>query len=155
MPTFVGELTPPKGRFGIVAARFNSLIVDPLLVGALDGLQRHGVSQANIDVFHVPGSLEVPLIAKKLAQSNKYVAIIAIGAIIRGETTHYDVVVSESAGKLSQTAHETGIPVINAILTTDTLEQAQNRAGGKSGNKGFDAAVVAIEMANLIEKLSL
>ena len=153
MATFSGDFHTPTGRFGLIAARFNSFIVEHLVKGALDGFQRHGVSEVHIDIVYVPGSLELGLVAKQMARSNKYKALIAMGAIIQGETDHYDVVVRESAHGLSHAALESGIPVINAILTTSTLEQAINRAGAKQGNKGFEAALAAIEMTNLLEKL--
>jgi 6,7-dimethyl-8-ribityllumazine synthase len=140
------------GRFALVAARFNALVVDRLIEGAQDALRRHGVADADIDLVRVPGSLEIPVVVHRLCQAH-YAAIIAIGAVIRGETSHYDVVVQQSAGAISRIAIDTGIPVLNAILTTETLEQAMDRAGGKAGNKGFDAALAAIEMANLLASL--
>ncbi|QDU60845.1 6,7-dimethyl-8-ribityllumazine synthase [Planctomycetes bacterium Pan216] len=153
MASFSGGFQTPKGRFGLIAARFNSFIVEHLVAGAQDGLRRHGVADANVDTIHVPGSLEIALVAKRLAESGEYAAVICLGAIVRGETDHYDVVVRESAKGLTQVALETGIPVINAVLTTHTVEQAVNRAGAKAGNKGFEAAVAAIEMVNLLEAL--
>lgn len=153
MATFSGDFRTPPGRFAIVAARFNWFIVEHLLGGAMDGFLRHGVSESSVDVIHTPGSLEIALVAKRLAQSNQYRAVICLGAILRGDTDHYDVVVRESAKGLSQVSLETGIPIMNAVLTVDTLEQAVHRAGAKAGNKGFDAAVAAIEMVNLFDKL--
>ena len=153
MTRYDGDLTAPTGRFALVAARFNAFIVEHLVGGAIDGLQRHGVSPDAIDLVHVPGSLELPLVVDRLARSGRYVAVLALGAVIRGETDHYDVVVRESAKGLMGTALATGVPVVNAVLTVDTVEQAVNRAGAKQGNKGFEAAGVAIEMANLLAKL--
>jgi len=143
-----------KGKkYAIVAARFNAFITEKLLEGALDGLKRHGVKDDEITIVWVPGSYEVPLIAKKLAASKKYDAIITLGAVIRGSTAHFDYVAGEAAKGVSHAAYETGVPVIFGILTTDTIEQAIERAGTKAGNKGFDAAMTAIEMANLMEQL--
>jgi 6,7-dimethyl-8-ribityllumazine synthase len=154
MPTlYEGTFAPPPGRFALVAARFNSAIVDPLIAGALDGLKRHGVADDAIDVVRVPGSFEIPLVAQRLAGSGKYAAVICLGAVIRGETGHYDHVAGEAASGVARAALATGVPVIFGILTCDTLEQAVNRAGAKSGNKGFDAALAAIEMVNLLRQL--
>jgi|ERR1051326_2382965 6,7-dimethyl-8-ribityllumazine synthase len=153
MKTIEGNLTHPAGRFAIVAARFNELIVDRLVQGALDGLKRHGVIDDAIDLVRVPGSLEIPPVAKRLAASGDYSAVICLGAVIRGETGHYEHVASGAATGISQAAMETGVPVIFGVLTCDTSEQAMNRAGGKAGNKGFDAALVAIEMASLMKRL--
>lgn len=154
MPTvYEGSFATPPGRFAVVAARFNKTIVDDLVAGALDGLLRHGVTDSAIDLFWVPGSFEVPMMAQKLAASGKYAAIVCLGAIIRGETSHYDHVAGAAASGIASAALATGVPIIFGILTCDTLEQAVNRAGGKSGNKGFDAALAAIEMVNLLQKL--
>jgi 6,7-dimethyl-8-ribityllumazine synthase len=153
MKTIEGNFSHPSGRFAIVAARFNELIVDRLVQGALDGLRRHGVAEDAIDLVRVPGSLEIPPVAKKLAQSGDYVAIICLGAVIRGETDHYEHVTSGAASGISQAGMETGVPVIFGVLTCDNLEQAMNRAGGKGGNKGFDAALTAMEMASLMKRL--
>jgi 6,7-dimethyl-8-ribityllumazine synthase len=154
MPTvYEGTLAPPPGRFALVAARFNSAIVDSLVAGALDGLKRHGVADDAIDVVRVPGSFEIPLVAQRLAAGGKYAAVICLGAVIRGDTGHYDHVAGEAAGGVARAALATGVPVIFGILTCETLEQAINRAGGKSGNKGFDAALTAIEMVNLLRQL--
>src|SRR5690349_6106103 len=142
MPTiYEGDFSTPPGRFALVAARFNGAIVEQLVAGALDGLKRHGVADGSIDVAYVPGSFEIPLAAKKLAESGRYAALICLGAVIRGETGHYDHVAGEAAGGIGRVAVETGVPVIFGVLTTDTLEQAINRAGAKSGNKGFEAAL--------------
>jgi 6,7-dimethyl-8-ribityllumazine synthase len=151
---YEGTLAPPPGRFALVAARFNSAIVDPLIAGALDGLKRHGVADDAIDIVRVPGSFEIPLVAQRLAGSGKYAAVICLGAVIRGETGHYDHVAGEAAGGVARAALATGVPVIFGILTCETLEQAVNRAGAKSGNKGFDAALAAIEMVNLLRQFS-
>jgi 6,7-dimethyl-8-ribityllumazine synthase len=154
MPTiYEGTFAPPPGRFALVAARFNAAVVDGLVAGALDGLRRHGVADDAIDLVHVPGSFEVPLVAQKLAAGGKYAAVICLGAVIRGDTGHYDHVAGEAAGGVARAALTTGVPVIFGILTCDTLEQAVNRAGAKSGNKGFDAALTAIEMVNLLRQL--
>jgi 6,7-dimethyl-8-ribityllumazine synthase len=153
MKTIEGSLTPPAGRFAIVAARFNDLIVDRLVQGAHDGLRRHGVAEDAIDLVRVPGSMEIATVARRLAQSGDYAAIICLGAVIRGETDHYDHVAAGAASGINQAGIETGVPVIFGVLTCETLDQAMNRAGGKASNKGFDAAVAAIEMANLMKRL--
>lgn len=154
MPTlYEGTFATPTGRFAIVAARFNASIVENLVAGAVDGFQRHGVDTENLDIVRVPGSFELPLIAQKLAGSGRYAAIICLGAVIRGDTDHYDYVAGEAAGGIARAALATGIPVIFGLLTCDTLEQAINRAGAKAGNKGFDAALSAIEMVNLLQRL--
>src|SRR4051794_16549655 len=147
---FEGDLATPAGRFAVVAARFNSAIVDALLAGALDGLKRHGVGDDAIDVARVPGSFEVPLVAQRMAATKRYAAVICLGAVIKGDTDHYDHVAAAAAGGVAQAALATGVPVIFGVLTCDTLEQAINRAGGKAGNKGFEAAMTAIEMVNLL-----
>jgi 6,7-dimethyl-8-ribityllumazine synthase len=153
MSNFEGDFRVPTGRFAIVASRFNGFVVEHLLTGTLDGWRRHGISDDAVDIVHVPGALEIPVIAKQLAASGRYAAIVCLGAVIRGQTAHFDIVANESARGVAQVALETGIPVINAILTTDTLEQAIDRAGAKLGNKGFEAALAAIEMANLTDQL--
>jgi 6,7-dimethyl-8-ribityllumazine synthase len=153
MTTYEGTFAPPPGRFVLVAARFNRFIVEHLVNGALDGLKRHGVADEAVDVVWVPGSFEIPLVAQWLAASRKYAAVICLGAVIRGETDHYDHVAGGAAHGVAQAALSTGVPVIFGILTCDTVEQAINRAGAKSGNKGFDAAVAAIEMVNLLRQL--
>jgi len=154
MPTtYEGTFAPPVGRFALVAARFNHFVVEHLVSGALDGLKRHGVADEAIDLVWVPGSLEIPLLAQRLAAGGKYAAVICLGAVIRGDTGHYDHVASEAAKGVAHAALSTGVPVIFGILTCDTLEQAINRAGAKSGNKGFEAAMTAIEMVNLLDKL--
>ena len=141
-------------RFGIVVARFNSFITERLLAGALDSLRAAGAADAAIEIVRVPGSFEIPLAAKKLAESGRADAVIAIGCVIRGETPHFDYVASEAARGLQLAQMDTGIPVIFCVLTCDTLEQAIDRAGLKSGNKGFDAGMGAVEMAQLSRKLS-
>jgi 6,7-dimethyl-8-ribityllumazine synthase len=154
MPTvYEGTLAPPPGRFALVAARFNQCVVDHLVTGALDGLKRHGVADELIDVIRVPGSLEIPMVAQRLAGSRQYAAVICLGAVIKGETDHYEHVAAGAANGAAQASMAAGVPVIFGILTCDNLEQAMNRAGGKSGNKGFDAAMTAIEMVNLLGQL--
>jgi 6,7-dimethyl-8-ribityllumazine synthase len=153
MATYEGTLAPPPGRFALVAARFNQFVVDPLVAGARDGLTRHGVPEDAIDLVWVPGSLEIPLVAQRLAASKKYAAVICLGAVIRGETGHYDHVAGGAASGVAQAALGTGVPVIFGILTCDTVEQAINRSGGKSGNKGFESALAAVEMVNLLRRM--
>jgi 6,7-dimethyl-8-ribityllumazine synthase len=153
MPTFEGNLTPPQGRFALVAARFNQLVVEQLVMGAREGLKRHGVADDAVDVAWVPGSFEIPLVAQRLAASEKYAAVICLGAVIRGDTDHYDHVAGGAVSGVAQASLSTGVPVIFGILTCNTLEQALNRAGGKAGNKGFEAAVSAVEMVNLLAQL--
>jgi 6,7-dimethyl-8-ribityllumazine synthase len=154
MPTvYEGNFATPPGRFALIAARFNHFIVEHLVNGALDGLKRHGVADDAIDLVWVPGSFEIPPIAQGLAASGKYAAVICLGAIIRGDTDHYDYVAGEAAKGVAHAAQATGVPVIFGILTCDTLEQAINRAGAKAGNKGFEAAMTAIEMVNLLQRL--
>ncbi|MGB7436759.1 MAG: 6,7-dimethyl-8-ribityllumazine synthase [Candidatus Acidiferrum sp.] len=148
-----GEIHAAGSHFGVVVSRFNSFITERLLQGALDALQRSGAGNKDVDVVHVPGSFEVPLTAKKLAQTGRYDAIIAIGCILRGETAHYDYVCSETARGLQLAQMDTGVPVMFCVLTCDTLEQAIDRAGLKAGNKGFEAGLGAIEMAQLSKKL--
>jgi len=150
---YEGHFSAPPGRFALVAARFNHFVVEHLVNGAIDGLQRHGVGEEGIDLIWVPGSFEIPFVAERLASSRKYAAVICLGAIIRGDTDHYDYVAGEAAKGVSQAALATGVPVIFGILTCDTLEQAINRAGAKAGNKGFEAALTAIEMVNLLRQL--
>ena len=140
-----GKVVAPEGmKVGIVAARFNEIIVNKLLGGAVDGLVRHGVEEENITAAWVPGAFEIPLTAQKMAQSGKYDAVICVGAVIRGDTSHYDLVCNESA---------TGIPVLFGVITTENIEQAIARAGSKAGNKGYDCALSAIEMVNLMKQL--
>lgn len=147
---FEGHLVGEGLRFGIVVGRFNSLITGKLLDGALDGLIRHGVADENIDVAWVPGSFEIPVAAKKLAQTGRYDAVLCLGAVIRGATPHFDYVAAEASKGIAALSLQTGVPVIFGVLTTDSIEQAIERAGTKAGNKGYDAAVSGIEMANLL-----
>jgi 6,7-dimethyl-8-ribityllumazine synthase len=153
MKTYEGDLTGAGLRVAIVVARFNENVTRSLLQGALDGLRRHGVAEDDIAVVWVPGAFEAPLPARRLAASRRYDAVICLGAVIRGATPHFDAVVSGAVGGVSRAGLDTGVPVIFGILTTDTLEQAIERAGSKAGNKGFDAAAAAIEMANLLRAL--
>ncbi|HUI51589.1 MAG TPA: 6,7-dimethyl-8-ribityllumazine synthase [Terriglobales bacterium] len=148
-----GGLSAEGLRFGIVVSRFNSFITERLLQGAVDALERGGATSKDVDVVHVPGSFELPLVSKKLAAAGGYDALIAIGCILRGETAHYDYVCSETARGLQLAQMDTGIPVMFCVLTCDTLEQAIDRAGLKGGNKGFEAGLGAIEMAQLSRKL--
>jgi len=148
-----GHYVAGTGKFAIVAARFNQTVVDKLLEGALEGFRKHGVAENDILVTRVPGSFEIPLVAHKLAKSGKYTAIITLGAVIKGETDHYDHVAGAATNGVLNASLQSGVPVIFGILTCDTLEQAINRAGAKAGNKGFEAALTAIEMANLLTKL--
>lgn len=140
-------------RMGIVAARFNEFITRKLLEGALDMLRRHGISEEKIDVVWVPGAFEIPLTAKKMADSHKYDAIICVGAVIRGATSHYNYVCSEVAKGVAQAGFSTGVPVIFSVLTTDSIEQAVERAGTKSGNKGANGAMAAMEMVSLLRQI--
>lgn len=153
MKTFEGKLVSQNIRVGIVAARFNEFITNKLLNGATDALLRHDVQEKDIDVAWVPGAFEIPLIASKMAKSSKYDAVICLGAVIRGSTSHYDYVCSEVSKGIANVSLETGVPVMFGVLTTETIEQAIERAGTKAGNKGFDCAVAAIEMVNLIHEI--
>jgi 6,7-dimethyl-8-ribityllumazine synthase len=152
-PVTEGNLDASGFKFAIVVARFNSFITDRLLAGALDALKRSGVPADSIEIVKVPGSWELPLTAKTLAAVNRYAAIIALGAVIRGETPHFDHVANQASSGLAAVALESRIPVAFGVLTTNTVEQAIDRAGGKSGNKGYDAAITAIEMADLLRRL--
>jgi len=149
-----GEFSADGLRFAIVVSRFNQFITERLLAGALDALARAGAESSQVDVVRVPGSFEIPIAAKKLAESNKYEAVICIGCILRGETAHYDYVCSESARGIQLAQMDTGVPMTFCVLTCDTLEQAIDRAGSKGGNKGFEAGLAAVEMANLSRKIS-
>lgn len=153
MKTYEGLLTVTNEKFCIVVSRFNEFIGGKLLEGAVDELKRHGVDDANIDVVWCPGAFEIPLIAKKCAKTGRYNAVITLGAVIKGSTSHYDYVCAEVSKGVSAVSLETGVPVIFGVLTTENLEQAIERAGTKAGNKGADAAKSAIEMANLINKI--
>lgn len=141
-------------KVAIVVGRFNGFITEKLLAGCMDGLKRHGVKESDIDIAWVPGAFELPLVAKKLAQKNKYNAVIALGTVIRGSTTHYDYVCNEAAKGIANVSLNQELPVIFGVLTTENIEQAIERAGTKSGNKGYDAAVAAIEMANLLTDIA-
>lgn len=154
MNVYEGNLVGTGLKIGIVVARFNEFITSKLLGGALDGLKRHGVTEHDIDVAWVPGAFEIPLVAKKMAESKKYDAVITLGAVIRGATSHYDYVCNEVAKGTSHAALSSGVPVIFGVLTTDTIEQAIERAGTKAGNKGWEAALSAIEMANVMRTFS-
>ena len=153
MRTYEGKQVAEKIRVGIVAARFNEFITSKLLGGAIDGLVRHNVNEDDIDVAWVPGAFEIPVIAKRMAQTGKYDAVICVGAVIRGSTTHYDYVCNEVSKGIAHVSLETGIPVLFGILTTENIEQAIERAGSKAGNKGYDCALSAIEMVNVIDQL--
>ena len=148
-----GELTAKNRRFAIIVSRFNELIGRKLLEGALDCLNRHEAAENNIDIIWVPGAFEIPLAAKKAAESGSYDSVICLGAVIRGETPHFDFVAAETSKGIAQAGMQTGVPVIFGVITTDTVEQAVNRAGTTAGNRGFDAAMAAIEMSNLIGKI--
>ena len=150
---FEGSLIGEGLIIGVVASRFNEFITGKLLEGAQDALVRHGVTQENIDIAWVPGSFEIPLVASKLAQTNRYDAIICLGAVIRGGTPHFEYIASEVTKGIAKVGLETGLPITYGIITADTLEQAIERAGTKAGNRGFDAAVDAIEMAILIKNI--
>ncbi len=153
MKTIEGVLTTNGEKFCIIIARFNEFIGSKLLSGAIDELRRHGVDENNIDIVWVPGAFEIPIVAKKCAKSGKYSAIITLGAVIKGSTSHYDYVCAEVSKGVAQVGLETGVPVIFGVLTTDNIEQAIERAGTKAGNKGSDAAKSAIEMANLMNQI--
>src|SRR5690349_22243609 len=151
--TIEGDLQCRELRFAILAARFNEFIVDQLVKGAVDSLLRHGASDKQIEIVRAPGPFDLPVVARKLALSKRYAAIIALGAVIKGATAHFDYVAGECAGGLARVANDTGVPVSFGVLTTDTIEQAVERAGTKPGNKGADAAVTAIEIAKLLRKI--
>jgi len=155
MPKFFeGKLQAEGKKFGIVIARFNSFIAERLLEGALDTLTRSGVKDKEIEVARVPGAFEIPLIAQKMAKSGRYDAVICLGAVIRGATPHFDFVANEAAKGIAQASMESGVPIIFGVLTTDSIEQAIERAGTKAGNKGSDCAATAIEMVNLLPQLA-
>ena len=151
MSILEGKLVAEGIKVGIVVGRFNEFIGSKLLSGAVDGLVRHGVKEEDVDVAWVPGAFEIPLICKKMAESGKYDAVIALGAVIKGSTSHYDYVCAEVSKGIAQVSLSAGIPVMFGVLTTDTIQQAIERAGTKSGNKGYDCALSAIEMVNLIK----
>lgn len=154
MPTVIeGDYSGKGKKFGIVVSRFNEFINAKLLEGALDSLRRHGVDDNDVTIAWTPGAYELPMVAKKMAESGNYDAVIALGCVIRGATAHFDYVAGEAAKGIGQVALQTGLPIIFGVLTTDTIEQAIERAGTKAGNKGADCAMAAIEMVNLMEKL--
>ena len=153
MKVYEGKLVSKEAKIAIVCGRFNELVTSKLLGGALDGLKRHNVPDENIEIARCPGAFEVPLTAKKLAMSGRYDAVICLGAVIRGATSHYDYVCAEVSKGIAHIGLETGIPVMFGILTTDSIEQALERAGTKAGNKGFDCAEGAIEMINLLKEI--
>ena len=153
MHTFEGKLVSQNIRVGIVAARFNEFIVNKLVAGAMDALLRHDVREEDIDLAWVPGAFEIPLIAKKMAESGKYDAVICLGAVIRGATSHYDLVAGEVAKGIAHVSLDSGVPVLFGVVTTENIEQAIERAGSKAGNKGYDSAMAAIEMVNLVRAI--
>lgn len=149
-----GKMIAPEGmKVGIVASRFNEIIVNKLLGGAVDGLVRHGVEEENITAAWVPGAFEIPLVASSMAKSGKYDAVICVGAVIRGDTSHYDYVCNEVSKGVAQVGLSTGVPVLFGIVTTENIEQAIARAGSKAGNKGYDCALSAVEMVNLMKQM--
>jgi 6,7-dimethyl-8-ribityllumazine synthase len=154
MMVYEGDFATPEGRIGIVAGRFNRFVVDSLVQGALDTLARHGVGEERVDVVWVPGSFEMPLIASRLAATGRYVALIAVGAVIRGGTAHFEYVAGGCSNGLAQVSLQQNIPVGFGVLTVDTIEQAVERAGTKAGNKGAEAAMAVIEMINLVDRLA-
>lgn len=153
MKVYEGKVVSQGGKFGIVVARFNEFIGSKLLSGALDAFKRHGVKEEDIEIAWVPGAFEIPLVAKKMAKSGKYDSVVCLGAVIRGATPHFEYVSNEVSKGIANVSLETEVPIIFGILTTDSIEQAIERAGTKSGNKGYDAAVTALEMANLLREL--
>jgi len=148
-----GQLNAEGKTFALVVSRFNEFITSKLLAGAIDCIKRHGGSEENLDVYYVPGALEIPLAARKLAAAGKHDAIICLGCVIRGATPHFDYVAGQAARGIAQIGLNTGVPAIFGVLTADTIEQAVERAGTKAGNRGFDAAATAIEMVNLLEQM--
>lgn len=156
MKIYEGKLVAASPiKIGIVASRFNEFITSKLVGGALDGLKRHDVDEENIELAWVPGAFEIPVIANKMAQSGRYDAVICVGAVIRGSTSHYDYVCAEVSKGIAQVSLNTGVPVLFGVLTTDTIEQAIERAGSKAGNKGFECAEGAVEMVNLLHELDV
>jgi 6,7-dimethyl-8-ribityllumazine synthase len=153
MTIYEGDFAPPAGRFAIVVSRFNAMVTAALLGGCRDAFVRHGVADDRLDVAWVPGSFEIPFVARRLAESGRYSAVVCLGCVIRGETGHYDHVAGQAASGVLQAGLASDVPVIFGILTTETVEQALDRSGLKAGNKGADAAVSAIEMVNLLAKL--
>jgi len=153
MKVYEGKLISKGLKYGIIVGRFNEFISSKLLSGAIDGLKRHGANEEDIEITWVPGAFEMPLIAKKIAKTKKYDAVICLGAVIRGSTPHFDYVSSEVSKGVANVSLDTELPVIFGVLTTDTIEQAIERSGTKAGNKGYEAAVTAIEMANLLKEI--
>jgi 6,7-dimethyl-8-ribityllumazine synthase len=153
--TVNGDLVARDLRFAIVASRFNEMIVDSLVRGAVDALLRHGASEKQVELIRVPGAFDLPFVVKRVAASKRYDAVVALGAVIRGATPHFDYVAGQCAAGLARAAEETGVPVAFGVLTTDTIEQAIERAGTKAGNKGADAALCALELANLLRRLDI
>lgn len=153
MKVYEGNLIAQGLKFGIIVGRFNEFITGKLLSGALDGLRRHGLEESSLEIAWVPGAFEIPLAAKKMAKSGKYDGVICLGAVIRGSTPHFDYVASEVSKGVASVSLDTEVPVVFGVLTTDSIEQAIERAGTKAGNKGYEAAVTAIEMANLLKEL--
>jgi 6,7-dimethyl-8-ribityllumazine synthase len=153
--TINGDLIARDLRFAIVASRFNDLVVDSLIRGAVDALLRHGASEKQVEIIRVPGAFDLPFVVRRVAASKRYDAVVALGAVIRGATSHFDYVAGQCAAGLARVSEETGVPVAFGVLTTDTIEQAFERAGTKAGNKGADAALVALELANLLRRLDV
>ena len=153
--TINGDLIARDLRFAIVASRFNDLVVDSLIRGAVDALLRHGASEKQVEIIRVPGAFDLPFVVRRVATSKRYDAVVALGAVIRGATPHFDYVAGQCAAGLARVSEETGVPVAFGVLTTDTIEQAFERAGTKAGNKGADAAVVALELANLLRRMDV
>jgi 6,7-dimethyl-8-ribityllumazine synthase len=153
--TLSGDLVARDLRFAIVASRFNEFIVDSLVRGAVDALLRHGAGEKQIEIIRVPGAFDLPFLARRVAASKRYDAVVALGAVIRGATPHFDYVAGQCASGLARASEETGVPVAFGVLTTETIEQAIERAGTKSGNKGADAALCALELANLLRRLDV
>lgn len=153
--TINGDLVARDLRFAVVAARFNDMIVDSLIRGAVDALLRHGAAEKQVDLIRVPGAFDLPFVVRRVAASKRYDAVVALGAVIRGATPHFDHVAAQCAAGLARASEETGVPVAFGVLTTDTIEQAIERAGTKAGNKGADAALCALELANLLRRLDV
>jgi len=153
--TINGDLIARDLRFAIVASRFNDLVVDSLIRGAVDALLRHGASEKQIEIIRVPGAFDLPFVVRRVAASKRYDAVVALGAVIRGATSHFDYVAGQCAAGLARVSEETGVPVAFGVLTTETIEQAFERAGTKAGNKGADAALAALELANLLKRLDV
>jgi 6,7-dimethyl-8-ribityllumazine synthase len=153
--TINGDLIARDLRFAIVASRFNDLVVDSLIRGAVDALLRHGATEKQLEIVRVPGAFDLPFVVRRVAASKRYDAVVALGAVIRGATSHFDYVAGQCAAGLARVSEETGVPVAFGVLTTETIEQAFERAGTKAGNKGADAALAALELANLLKRLDV